>query len=175
MILHVAFLLQSAQQPPNRPLREVPDPGVIATDQRVTPAGVQSVFDGRVGGVKLGKTPGEICVAPVGRLPAHPASNLPPGAPPLPRAKSFIQLFTYSADATVRRAGSADDSAAVVATSVALGDFLAGATAAARTANSSGRRVAVVALPANDALAVLDAANGALIYTVPLGVLPVGR
>jgi YVTN family beta-propeller protein len=216
MILHVAFLLQSAQQPPNRPLREVPDPGVIATDQRVTPAGVQSVFDGRVGGVKFGKTPGEIWVAvpgaayrlawrdnrvisssrfdgrpgvygvavdpatggalvsTVGRLPGDLAVKRTPGGPPLPRAKSFIQLFTYSADATVRRAGSADDSAAVVATSVALGDFLAGATAAARTANSSGRRVAVVALPANDALAVLDAANGALIYTVPLGVLPVG-
>src|ERR1035437_1793802 len=216
MILHVAFLLQSAQQPPNRPLREVPDPGVIATDQRVTPAGVQSVFDGRVGGVKFGKTPGEIWVAvpgaayrlawrdnrvisssrfdgrpgvygvavdpatggalvsTVGRLPGDLAVKRTPGGPPLPRAKTFIQLFTYSADATVRRAGSADDSAAVVATSVALGDFLAGATAAARTANSSGRRVAVVALPANDALAVLDAANGALIYTVPLGVLPVG-
>src|ERR1017187_1754543 len=63
MILHVAFLLQSVQQPPKRPVREIPDAGVIATDQRVTPAGVQSVFDGRVGGVRFGKSPGEIWVA----------------------------------------------------------------------------------------------------------------
>ena len=216
MILHVAFLLQSAQQPPKRPVREIPDPGVIATDQRVTPAGVQSVFDGRVGGVRFGKSPGEIWVAvpgavyrlawrdnrvvassrldgrpgvygvavdpvtgrgfvsTVGRLPADLALKRTPGGPPLPRAKSFIQLFTYSPDGTVRRTGDAGDSAAVVVSSVALGDFLAGATAVARTANASGRRVAVVALPANDALAVLDAGNGAVINTIPLGVLPVG-
>jgi hypothetical protein len=49
MLFHVLFLLQAAQQPPKKPVRDVPDPGIIATDQRVTPAGVQSVFDGRVG------------------------------------------------------------------------------------------------------------------------------
>jgi YVTN family beta-propeller protein len=216
MILHVAFLLQSAQQPPKRPVREIPDPGVIATDQRVTPAGMQSVFDGRVGGVRFGKSPGEIWVAvpgavyrlawrdnrvvassrldgrpgvygvavdpatgrgfvsTVGRLPADLALKRTPGGPPLPRAKSFIQLFTYSPDGAVRRTGDAGDSAAVVVSSVALGDFLAGATAVARTVNASGRRVAVVALPANDALAVLDAGTGAVINTIPLGVLPVG-
>ena len=35
------------------PRRHVDDPGVIATDQRVTPAGVQTVFDERVTGVKF--------------------------------------------------------------------------------------------------------------------------
>lgn len=72
------------------------------------------------------------------------------------------------------RGGDAGDSAAVVASSTALGDYIAGATAVARRANPAGHRVAVVALPANDALAVLDAANGALLTTIPLGVLPVG-
>src|ERR1051325_3575279 len=45
------------------PQRSVPDPGVIATGQRITPAGVQSVFTGRVGGVRFGETSDEIWVA----------------------------------------------------------------------------------------------------------------
>ena len=216
MLFHVLFLLQAAQQPPKKPVREVPDPGIIATDQRVSPAGVQSVFDGRVGGVKFGKVPGELWVAvpgaayrlawrdnrvvasskfdgrpgvygvaldpatgralvsTVGRLPADLAIKRTPGGPPLPRAKSFIQLFTYAADGPVPRGNGGGDSASVVSSSVALGDYLAGATAVARSANASGHRVAVVALPANDALAVLDAENSALISTIRMGVLPVG-
>ena len=35
------------------PQRDIADPGVIATDQRITPAGVQTVFAGRVTGVKF--------------------------------------------------------------------------------------------------------------------------
>jgi YVTN family beta-propeller protein len=219
MICLFMFLVQAAQEPPKKPVREVPDPGIIATDQRVTPAGVQSVFDGRVGGVKFGKTPGELWVAvpgaayrlawldnrvaasarfdgrpgvygvavdpasgrafvsTVGRLPGDLALKRTPGGPPLPRSKAVIQLFAYSPDGRVPRngdGGDGGDSATVVASSVALGDFLAGATAVARGANASGHRVAVVALPANDALAVLDAESGALLSTIALGVLPVG-
>ena len=48
------------QQPPQPPRRDVPDPGVIATEQRVTPAGVQSVFSGRVTGVRFGAAPGAL-------------------------------------------------------------------------------------------------------------------
>ena len=178
MIYHLALLLQSVQPPPQRPVRVVPDPGVIATDQRVTPAGLQSVFQGRVGGVRFGKSPGELWVAvpgaayrlawrdnrvvsssrfdgrpgvygvaldpatgravvsTVGRLPADLAIKRTPGGPPLPRAKSFIQLFTYSGNQTVPRSGNAGDSAAVIASSVALGDYLAGATAIAAPANA---------------------------------------
>jgi YVTN family beta-propeller protein len=216
MLYHLAFLMQAAQQPPKKPVRDVPDPGVIATDQRVTPAGVQSVFEGRVGGVKFGKFPGELWVAvpgaayrlawrdnrviassrfdgtpgaygvaldpvtgrallsTVGKLPADLALKRTPGGPPLPRAKSVVQLFAYSAGGAVSRGGDAGDSAAVVASSVPLGDYIAGGTSVAQRANASGHRVAIVALPTNDALAVLDAETGALIRTIPTGVLPVG-
>ncbi|HXD23544.1 MAG TPA: hypothetical protein VN613_09320, partial [Gemmatimonadaceae bacterium] len=218
-VLPLLFLFQAARQPPKRPQRGVPDPGVIATAQRVTPAGAQSVFNGRVGGVKFGKNAGELWVAvpgaayrlswrdnrviassrfdgtpgsygvavdpatgrafvsTVGKLPGDLARTRTPGGPPLPRAKSVVQLFAYSADAGVARAGAvgdAGDSAAVVSSSVALGDYIAGATAVARTANASGHRVAIVALPANDQLAVLDADRTTLLDTIPLGVLPVG-
>ncbi len=216
MLYHVLLFVQAAQQPPQKPVRELPDPGVIATDQRVTPAGLQSVFNGRVGGVKFGKKPGELWVAvpgaayrlawqdnrvvassrfdgspgvygvsvdpmngralisTLGRTPADLAVKRVTGGPPVPRPKSVIQLFSYSADGTVNRAVDGSDSAAVVSISPGIGDFIAGATAVAQRANASGNRVAIVALPANDALAVLDAESGARLKTIPLGVLPVG-
>ncbi|MDH5234653.1 MAG: hypothetical protein OEW77_06805 [Gemmatimonadota bacterium] len=63
MILPLLLALQAQPAAPAAPRRDVPDSGVIATDQRVTPAGVQSVFRGRVSGVRFGANPGEIWVA----------------------------------------------------------------------------------------------------------------
>src|SRR2546425_11864453 len=69
MLLPLLVLLQGvAQQPIPQPRREITDPGVIATDQRVTPAGLQSVFTGRVTGVRFGARPGEIWVTVPGAL-----------------------------------------------------------------------------------------------------------
>ena len=64
MVVALLLALQAgAQQPrPRAPQRPLADPGVIAVEQRVTPAGVQSVFDGKVGGVRFGKNPGELWV-----------------------------------------------------------------------------------------------------------------
>ena len=45
-----------------RPLRGVTDPGVVTTRQAITPAGVQSVFDGRVYGIAFGKDAAELWV-----------------------------------------------------------------------------------------------------------------
>jgi hypothetical protein len=44
------------------------DPGVIATGQRVTPVGVQTVFAGRVGGVRFGRRADELWVAAPGAV-----------------------------------------------------------------------------------------------------------
>src|SRR5438105_430688 len=54
LVVMFAAARLSAQRPPALPQPSVPDPGVIATGQRITPAGVQSVFDGRVYGVTFG-------------------------------------------------------------------------------------------------------------------------
>src|SRR4051794_38050176 len=62
-----AVLVFVYRQPP-APQRSVPDPGVIATGQRVTPAGGQSVFRGRVGGVRFGANAAEVWVAVPGAL-----------------------------------------------------------------------------------------------------------
>jgi YVTN family beta-propeller protein len=61
LALTFVLLLQVPQSPP-QPKRQIPDPGTIATDQRVTPAGVQSVFTDRVFGVRFGARPGDVWV-----------------------------------------------------------------------------------------------------------------
>ena len=213
MVLSLILLLQvpaqapqparSPQPAPVAPRREITDPGAIATNQRVTPAGVQSVFTDRVFGVRFGR-PGEIWVSihgaayrlgwrdnavlgsspfdgragvqsiaidpvtrrtlvtSVGLLPAELALSRTPGSERLAQTKAVAQLTAYDGDSVVPRW-----------TSPELGDYIAGAPAVATRANASGHRVVVVPLPANDALAILDADSGSLLRTVPLGVLPV--
>mgnify|MGYP003345089931 CR=1 FL=1 len=217
--LAAAFALQAgspaapqAAPPPAPPRREVADSGVIATGQQVTPAGVQSVFTGRVTGVRFGRTAGEIwVVAPggayrlswkenrvvasarfdgapgvhgiavdpasqrvlvttVGRRPEDIA-NVLPGSRPI-RAPAVSQAFMYDGAAPTPRTTGAD-SAIVAFTTTPLGDFMAGGPAiAARTAGNA-PRLAVVPLPANDKLIVLDAATGRVVQTITTGVLPI--
>src|SRR5439155_915274 len=168
-------------------------------EQRVTPAGVQSVFEGKVGGVRFAKTPGELWVAvpgaayrlawrdnraittsafdgragvygvaidpvtgraivsSVGKLPGNSAQRRTPGAGPLARAEAVAHVKAYSAEADASSDNSWPDSARVIFTSPALGDYMAGGPAVAARANASGHRVVVLPLPANDALALLDA------------------
>ncbi|MEP7271261.1 MAG: hypothetical protein ABI882_07130, partial [Acidobacteriota bacterium] len=56
------FVVPILAQTPDRPLRSVTDPGVVTTRQNITPAGVQTVFDGRVYGVTFGASANEIYV-----------------------------------------------------------------------------------------------------------------
>jgi len=201
LALTFVILLQTPANPPPRPLREIPDPGTIATTQRVAPAGVQSVFTDRVFGVRFGTRPEEIWVSihgaayhlswrenavlssaafdgragvqgividpvtrralitSVGRLPADLALSRTPGSDRLARTKSVAQVSAYDGG----------DSAAIRWTSPALGDYMAGSPAVALRTNATGHRVVVVPLPANDALAVLDAEDGSVAYVSNLG------
>jgi DNA-binding beta-propeller fold protein YncE len=189
------------------PRREVRDPGVIATDQRVTPAGVQSVFDGRVTGVRFGTSPsdlwvvvpgsafhvawadnrviargrfngrsgaqgvaidpvtGHAFVGTVGRLAAGAATPVLPGMRPIARPSVAAQLSIFARDAT-------GDAATPIHSSGAIGDYMTGAPAIASHAGPDGRRVAVMPLTANDALAVFDAESGTPVRLIPLGVAP---
>ena len=124
-----------------------------------------AAFDGRAGvqGVVIDPVTGRALVTSVGLLPADVALSRIPGSTRLARTKSVAQLSAYDGG----------DSAVVRWTSPALGDYIAGSPAVALRANSSGHRVVVMPLPANDALAVLDADDGTLLKTIPLGVLPV--
>ncbi len=200
-MLTIAFLVAQAAPPQQTPKRDIPDPGAIATGVRVTPAGIQSVFDGKVSGVRFGTTSDEVWVAVpgnvyrldwrnnavrargrvdgrpgiyalatdtvgkrvvvafVGRLPT------PPGAANA-RRPAVTHVSTFDANVT-------GDSAWWRFDSGALGDFMGGAPAVGARPGADGNRLTVVPLPANDALAVLDAETGALIRTIPLGVEPI--
>ncbi|MEP6991796.1 MAG: beta-propeller fold lactonase family protein, partial [bacterium] len=201
--LALAALLQQ-QAVPRAPQREVRDPGVIATGQRVSPAGVQSVFTGRVSGVRFGHTADEVWVAAPGttyrldwranRALARVHLEGTPGVHAIainPLTHDVVVssvgriAATSATPGTVAarqpvathlsgvRADATGDSLAPRWNSTALGDFMAGAPAVAARAGADGRRVAVLPLPANDALAVLDAETGALVRIVPLGVEPI--
>jgi hypothetical protein len=201
MLIVVAVIAATlvAQQP--TPKRDVRDPGVVATGQRITPAGVQTVFDGRVGGVRFGETSDEVWAAVPGsvyrlawranrvlararvdgrtgiyslgidpathRVLASSVGRLPViGAAPPGRRPSVAQLSIFDANAS-------GDSASAKFNSGALGDYMAGAPAVAARSGADGRRLAVVPLPANDSLVVLDAESGARLRAIALGVEPI--
>ncbi len=205
MLVAIIGLLQAATPPVQPPQRIVNDPGVFAVGQRVTPAGVQSVFNGRVAGVRFGADASDVwavvpngafrlawrdnrlvaqasfsgrpgvhgiaidpvtkraTVSSVSKLPADVAASRTPGGPPLSRAKSVTQLVSYNGDV----------GSTIAMESGALGTFMAGAPAIATTRSADGHRVVVLPLPADDKLVVIDADNGALLRSVPLGVLPI--
>jgi YVTN family beta-propeller protein len=64
----VLLALTLPAQTPDRPARNVTDPGVITTRQQISPAGVLSVFQGRVNGVAFGESSSQLWVLGRGRL-----------------------------------------------------------------------------------------------------------
>ncbi len=190
------------------PRRELPDPGVIAINQQVNPAGLQSVFEGRVTGTRFAAEPGHLWVAvtggaflldwaqnrvvarvafdgragvhgvtvdpvtgaayvsSVGKLPSGATNNRLPGSGAL-SASALTQLHVIPPSTR------GDSKAA--RTSGAIGDFMAGNPAVAAHGGTgwNGRRLAVVTLPANDQLAVLDAEHDSVLTMVRVGVAPI--
>src|SRR5262245_57895124 len=59
-ILTFLSILTAFAQTSDKPTRAVTDPGVVTTRQTITPAGVQTIFDGRVYGVAFGASANEI-------------------------------------------------------------------------------------------------------------------
>ena len=62
LIAAAGLAVVEAVQSVERPVRGVTDPGVVTTRQAITPAGVQSVFDGRVYGIAFGSSASELWV-----------------------------------------------------------------------------------------------------------------
>jgi YVTN family beta-propeller protein len=202
-MLTVAFIaaLGQAAPPQQTPQRQISDPGAIATGLRVTPAGIQSVFEGKVSGVRFGLTSDEVWVAVPGNVfrldwkrNESRARRRIAGTPGIYGlaidtvgkrvVTSFVgRLPTTTGPATARRpavthvsaldADITGDSTSWRFDSGALGDFMAGAPAVAARTGADGKRLAVVPLPANDSLAVLDAESGARLRTISLGVEPI--
>jgi YVTN family beta-propeller protein len=179
----VAIHAQSSQRPP----RSVTDPGVITTRQAITPAGVQTVFDGKVYGVTFGATGDELWVLVAGpRGPAVYRVNwrenrvaaqwnfqgtaaLQGLAFDRGRGSPLVGL-TRPVAAGATRGGSvqllhlADGQFTPLAAN--LGQFLAGSPAVAGTGPT---QRAIVPLVFDDALAVVNGASGAVTATIKTG------
>jgi YVTN family beta-propeller protein len=200
LLIGVCLAITAAPAPGQQtyPKRDVPDPGVIATGQRVTPAGVQSVFEGKVGGVRFGTTSDEIWAAVPGyvyrldwrgnNVRARARLDGRPGVYSLAvdpathrvlassvgrllangtaRTPAVSQLSAFDGDAT-------GDTVRARFNSGVLGSFMAGSPAVAARPGADGHRLAVVPLPAQDVLAVLDAESGTVLRSIPLGVEPI--
>ncbi len=68
LIVFLMGALCGAAQTEERPVRSVTDPGVISTRQSITPAGVQTVFKGRVYGLDFGASAAELWVLNAGQV-----------------------------------------------------------------------------------------------------------
>lgn len=189
-----ALLVQVTQQPPRR---GVTDPGVVTTNQLITPAGIQSVFQGRVTGLHFGQEPGELWVAVPGsvyrmawadnrvlaRVPISGRAGIYGLAQDAVTGGMLISSVGRVPAGAPRPPGAAANAPAIAQLATIVGDSLrqfggfghdmAGSPAIARHANASGHRVAVLPLIADDQLAIVDADNGALLRTVQLGVAPI--
>ena len=173
------------------PLRNVPDPGVITTNQAATPAGVQSVFESRVYGISFGATSDEVYAATTSKAGAivyrlNWASNtvlekLRSGGTP------GMQSVTYDADAnTVLMTAISEAGVELIGSPHTgawneegatprrfLGRHEAGGVAVSPR-GAQGRHYAVVALTFDDEAAILDLATGVVLAKVKTGIAPFG-
>lgn len=174
LILPLCLLAQTISQP----VRSVTDPGIVTTRQSITPAGVPSVFQGRVYGAAWASD-SDLWVLHASDLyrldwkTNEVRERLAHGGTPGPGA---IQVD--AAGGTVFAANSARDGSGPVKVRLAsvsgskvsvvaggLGNFLPGALAVAK------ERV-VVPLTWENQLAVIDRASGKVLHKVETGVAP---
>ena len=165
--------------------RAVTDPGVVTTGQAISPAGVPTVFDGRVYGVAFGEDATTIWVANASKLyqldwrqnVVRSAIGLD-GTPGL-QGIQFDSVAKQPLLAGLRRAAGGGparvallEGGAVLAAD--LGTFQAGALAVARDPDLEGRRLAVVPLTANNQLAAIDVATRTVVGRAATGIAPFG-
>lgn len=179
----------AAAQTAERPVRAVVDPGTVTTRQTITPAGVPTIFNGRVYGVAFGASAGELWVLHATHLyrldwkmnKVLDAVTLG-GSPGL---QSLVWDGTQAlAGLTLRGTGRNDPAAKVqLATFAAgrktvraagLGTFIAGALSVASEDNAQGQRIAVLPLIANNKLAVVDLKTGSVLGRADTGIAPFG-
>lgn len=175
-----ALILLSLLAQADRPVRAVPDPGVVTTRQAITPAGVPSIFQGRVYGVAFGADPAELWVLNanhVYRLDWRQNKVLGRvvhgGAMPGLQSLAFENGAAYfgmrqgSGPGQVRLAKLAPGDLSPNVLTGSLGEHLAGALAVSQTK-------AIVPLIFNNSLAVVDLATRQTLGKVDTGIAPFG-
>jgi DNA-binding beta-propeller fold protein YncE len=168
------------------PLRSVSNPGAPTTRQAITPAGIQTVVQGRIHGVEFGTKPTEIWLLRDGadrfykgdlirvdwnenrileRIPIGGTPGLQGLAWDRGRSRLLVTAAAAGKEGLVSLASVQGGALAKIASG--FGSTLSGGPAA------STRRI-VVPLSFNGQLAILNSETGALEGAVPLGVSPFG-
>jgi DNA-binding beta-propeller fold protein YncE len=196
-ILTLVFPVPSFSQTNDKPVRAVTDPGVVTTRQAITPAGVQTIFDGRVYGVAFGASSSEIWAltargrsAPtqvfkldwmnnkiLSRLPIAETPGLqgvifdPVANQPLIGA-TLTGAAAKDPKGKTRLLTAGGEASTIIADE--LGNYIVGAIAVARRPNAQGQRLAVAPLIYNNQLAVVDLNTGKLTGRAGAGIAPFG-
>jgi len=167
------------------------DPGVVTTRQGITPAGVPTVFTGKVHGVAFGATPEEVIVLGATHLYRMDwkanrviEQTLLDGGPGMQSVRWDASGKRVLAGVLRKASARADGRARVQMLSFAggektvagddLGTAIAGSLDVASLPNAKGQRLAVVALTANNKLAVIDVEKGERLGEVSTGIAPFG-
>jgi YVTN family beta-propeller protein len=178
----VCFQVSSAVAADPKPVRNVTDPGVVVTRQNTTPAGAQSVFEGRVYGVAFGANQEEIWVLGAKDVVAlswrenRVLATMPlEGKPGLQgvAADRSGRVFISSGTASDVRLNTVEKGAARVIAR-GLGGYTPGTVALAREKNPAGQRLAVIPIIAQNKAAVVDVETSRAVGSIPTGVAPVG-
>ena len=164
------------------PVRNVTDPGVVVTRQATTPAGVQSVFEGRVYGVAFGTNPDEIWVLDArqvvglnwreNRVVTSVRVEGKPGLQGIAADGSGRVLVASGSNDDVRLSRVEAGGGRVLVRG--LGGYTPGTVAVARQKNAAGQRLAVVPIIAKNVAAVVDVESARAVGSVPTGIAPVG-
>jgi YVTN family beta-propeller protein len=175
---------QAAASGTEQPVRSVPDPGAITTNQAISPAGVQSIFESRVYGIAFGNSSSQVYAATTSRGGAIVyrmdwASNKVldrlrnPGAPGMqsitydPALRTIVMTAISKTGVSLVRSWNSG----AVANQPILGVEEAGGVAVS-PAGAAGPHYAVVALTFNDEAAILDLTTGAVLEKVKTGIAP---
>lgn len=180
----IAIAVSLYAQTSESPVRSVTDPGTVTTRQTITPAGVPTVFKGRVYGVAFGESASEIFVLGATHLyqldwkaNRTAAATQLAGSPGLqslrydPKLGSAL-LGEIVKTAGIQLTGVKGSQRHTFATD--LGKFLAGGLDVASDPDPKGRRLAVLPLTAANKLAVIDLERNGETRQVPTGIAPFG-
>jgi YVTN family beta-propeller protein len=155
---------------------------VVVTRQTITPAGAQSVFEGRVYGVAFGATSDEVWALNAkhlvslnwreNRVLASIPLDAKPGLQAVAVDSSGRAYTTVANKDDVRLLAVQQGAARLVARG--LGTFTTGTIALARDKNTTGQRLAVIPIIAQNKVAVVDVESSRSLGTVATGIAPVG-
>jgi YVTN family beta-propeller protein len=191
MRLKIAFLVTaaslSAQTLPH-PVRAVTDPGIVTTRQAITPAGVPSIFQGRVYGSAWSKSGNELWVLHATELykldwrKNQVMARIPHGGTPGNQSIQLDAVKDVPVVGTSARGGRAGTRVSANVITVAdgkiqtiaagVGLFNPGALAIANGQGNGGTRVVVVPLVYENKLAVIDVATGRALNSIATQTAP---